>query len=307
MVHFKSLLNDVPQEELMLRTFEISEEMAAGATALFPSTVLLEFEKVFYPYALYKKKNYAGMKYEGDPNKPPKLDAKGLAMVRRDKASLLRSIQKDILTTMMRDKDSSVAIQTIENMLLLFVDNRLTVEDVVLSKSLKGTYKTDNHAHVQVVQKMKHRKAFDVPAVGDRVPFVTLQGNERLVCQRAEHSDYAEQHGLQLDRLYYLELFRKPMLQMVEPLPLDDVERMFDKAKSEIERQVMKNTSMVDFLEPQAGSCSTYKPQRRCQKGKSKKRSLQQTLFGLPVKKVKVITKKKKVESKTQALTLFLE
>jgi DNA polymerase elongation subunit (family B) len=318
MVHFKTLLSEVPKEELMRRTFQISEEMAAGATAMFPSTVLLEFEKVFFPYALYKKKMYAGMKYEGDPNKPPKLDAKGLEMVRRDKAALLRSVQKDILTTMMRDRDSSVARQILKNMLARFVENKIVVEDVVLSKSLKGTYKNENHAHVQVIKKMKSRQAFDVPAVGDRVPFVTLKANkgeERLlVCQRAEHPDYAEQHRLQLDRLYYLELFKKPILQMVEPLPIDNVKNMFQKAKSDIERQLMNNKSICDFLEVKQETTGKRKANseqnqktKKNEKTSKKRRAVQQTLLGSPAKEVQRKIKRKKVPQKTHSLNLFLE
>jgi hypothetical protein len=147
---------------------------------------------------------------------------------------------------------------------------------------------------------------------------VTLKANkgeERLlVCQRAEHPDYAEQHRLQLDRLYYLELFKKPILQMVEPLPIDNVKNMFQKAKSDIERQLMNNKSICDFLEVKQETTGKRKANseqnqktKKNEKTSKKRRAVQQTLLGSPAKEVQRKIKRKKVPQKTHSLNLFLE
>src|SRR4030042_2388812 len=67
--------------------FDLSKEAARRVTEYFAlhtldNTVVLAFEKLYWPYLLYRKKGYAAIKYE-HPSKGTK-DVKGLAEVRRD-------------------------------------------------------------------------------------------------------------------------------------------------------------------------------------------------------------------------------
>jgi len=43
------------------KAFRLAEEAAEKASKIFPSPILLEFEKVYYPYLLMNKKRYAGL------------------------------------------------------------------------------------------------------------------------------------------------------------------------------------------------------------------------------------------------------
>jgi hypothetical protein len=56
---------------------------AQVVTKHFKAPNELEFEKVYMPYILYSKKRYAGQMYTR-PDKPDKIDIKGLQVVRRD-------------------------------------------------------------------------------------------------------------------------------------------------------------------------------------------------------------------------------
>jgi DNA polymerase elongation subunit (family B) len=242
------LLQDVPPAEIMTRVFTVAEDMSKRASALFKAPNKLEFEKVYYPYLLIGKKNYVGMKYEGSPTKPPKMDAKGIEIVRRDKIAILRNTLKDILYLCLQQRDYEQAFGLLQAMVQRFVTGSLTVEDVVTSKSLKSAYKSDKQPQLIVVRKMVKRKAFGVPRVGDRVPFVILENAaEPNMSLRAEHPEYAKRHGLKLDRLYYLELVETALLRVLQYFPFSLV-GLFDQAKAELSRRLLNIVSVTRFL-----------------------------------------------------------
>ena len=243
------LLEGVPPEGIMNRVFEVAGEMSTRASALFKAPNKLEFEKVYYPYLLIGKKNYVGMKYEGNPSNPPKMDAKGIETVRRDKIAILRGTLKDILYKSLQQKDYDGAYGLLRDMVRKFVTGSITVEDVVTSKSLKSEYKSDMQPQLQVVRKMVARKAFGVPRVGDRVPFVILENSgEPNMSLRAEHPDYVKRHGLPLDRLYYLELVEKALVRVLYYLPMPSVEALFHQAKAELQRLKLRIHDVTLFL-----------------------------------------------------------
>ena len=78
-------------------TNERKEAMKLGKIAAdlisqqFVKPIKLEFEKVYHPYLLMNKKRYAGM-YWTNPEKPDKMDAKGIETVRRDNCGLVREV-----------------------------------------------------------------------------------------------------------------------------------------------------------------------------------------------------------------------
>lgn len=280
------------EEELMPRVFEVAEDMSRRASALFKAPNKLEFEKVYYPYLLIGKKNYVGMKYEGSPTKDPKMDAKGIEIVRRDKIAILRNTLKDILYLSLQKKQYDEAYKLLEEMVHKFVTGSLTVDDVVTSKSLKSEYKSDMQPQVQVVKKMIARKAFGVPRVGDRVPFVIIENSsEPNMSLRAEHPEYAKRHKLTLDRLYYLELVETALLRVLHHLPMPSLPQLFSQAKAELSRRVLHIYDVTMFCtvsDRPVIPCVTERPKR-----KAEEEYKQTTLTGLaPVKKAKKQTKK---------------
>ena len=64
------------------RALELGTVAAKVVTKHFKAPNELEFEKVYMPYILYSKKRYAGQMYTG-PEKPDKIDIKGLQVMRR--------------------------------------------------------------------------------------------------------------------------------------------------------------------------------------------------------------------------------
>jgi len=66
----------------------LGKEAADFVSQKFISPIKLEFEKIYHPYLLIAKKRYAGM-YWTNPDKPDKMDAKGIETVRRDNCGLV--------------------------------------------------------------------------------------------------------------------------------------------------------------------------------------------------------------------------
>lgn len=70
-------------------TMTLGREAAKYVTAHFVKPINLEFEKVYFPYLLISKKRYAGM-FWTRPDKPDKMDTKGIETVRRDNCPLVK-------------------------------------------------------------------------------------------------------------------------------------------------------------------------------------------------------------------------
>jgi DNA polymerase delta subunit 1 len=77
---------------------------------LFIKPIKLEFEKIYHPYLLMAKKRYAGM-YWTNPDKPDKMDAKGIETVRRDTCSLVGETVQGALDLLLDKFDQKGAIE----------------------------------------------------------------------------------------------------------------------------------------------------------------------------------------------------
>lgn len=232
--------------------FPLAEKAAAQATAIFPDAIVLEFEKIFFPYLLVKKKTYAGMKYEDDPAAPPRLDVKGLAVVRRDNCGLVRDVMRDILHKTMQDRNPMEAYAAVEEAVRMLMAGEVPLAKLQISNSLKNIESYTNTAQPQltVVRKMTERRAFDVPRSGDRVPYVILHDPKlHRVSDRAEHPDYMAEHPeLKLDLEYYLvNQLQRRLEVIVKLLPVPDIDRLFDDAVSRVRDAGIDQTMLLNM------------------------------------------------------------
>lgn len=233
-----SVMLQFPGVETVHQAFELAERVAQECSATFRDVVQLEFEKVYMPYLLIKKKHYAGIKYEGSPDDPPSLDAKGLALVRRDNCKLVRDTMREVLLQAMRNNNPMAAYEAVRRQVQRLVNREVGLEELQISNFLRKDLKSDNHPHVQVVKNMVARGSFGVPRVGDRVPYCVVEGKSDKLYERAEHPDYIVQAGLKVDLNYYLRNQLQQRLEKVlQPLPVPDEKRLFDEAAREIQRK----------------------------------------------------------------------
>ncbi len=228
--------------------FPMADRAASEATAMFPDAIVLEFEKIFFPYLLVKKKTYAGMKYEDTPAATPTLDVKGLAVVRRDNCELVRDVMRDILNLTMQDRNPMGAYAAVETAVADVMQGRVPLAKLQISNSLKNIESYTNTAQPQltVVRKMRERHAFDIPRSGDRVPYVICRDAKLPnVSDRAEHPAFVEEHGIPIDKEYYLVSQLQKRLEVITSLlPIPNIARMFERAvacvrDADIDQQVI--------------------------------------------------------------------
>lgn len=209
--------------------FKVAEDIAARITDHFPGCVELEFEKVYYPYMLFSKKRYAGLMYT-TPATPDYIDVKGIQIVRRDNAPVVKKVSQSILDAIMYDKSTEKAIDKARECILSVLQGKEPIESFIVSKTLRGSYANPNaQPHVIVARKIQERTGKVIQS-GVRVPYVFVVDDhiDQLISQRAEDPEYAVEHNVPLDYILYIDnqltspinallelLINNPMLQIL--------------------------------------------------------------------------------------------
>ena len=227
-----SVMVTVPNIGCIQDAFAWAPTAAQQATELFPKPMKLEFEKVSCPFLSIGKKTYAAMKYE-DVNTPGVVDVKGLAVVRRDTCAYIRTVLARVLDLVLRVNDLHAAYTYINEAVWKLARHQVDVDQFVTSSSYKApeSYVNKQQPQLTVVAKMEQRKAFDVPRIGDRVPYVVLAGSATKVSERAEDPVYARTHNLRLDMQYYLESLRTRLCVITDVLNYADLNVLFAEAE----------------------------------------------------------------------------
>jgi hypothetical protein len=219
------------------RAYQLAEEASAAITELLrtgavpgaskpllasaAAAVTLANEKVYTPYLLIQKKNYAAMKYTLKASRKPEegldafdceMDMKGIDAVRRDRTKLVKALSADILDAILIKCSLEAAIGALKGTLDRVVRQEAPIEWFVLSKSLKSRYPSENLPHVQAWRRMQARGDNDVPEIGTRMAYVvTIPAGPRStrklgpLYERTEHPDYVTLAKLSYDSKYYLE------------------------------------------------------------------------------------------------------
>lgn len=208
-------------------SWEQGERAAEECTKLFKAPNDLELEKVYYPFILYSKKRYAAKQWSKDYKSGKvtldKVDIKGLQMVRRDNAPYTRNSCKDILNLILESKDPKPAIALARERAQELKEGKVDLDQLVLSRKLAGSYKSNALPHVTVVEKMRKRAPGSEPRSGDRVPFVICKGgrNDKMF-EKAEDPTWVKEKGVPIDYQYYFtNQFQSPVSDLLEPLVHD--------------------------------------------------------------------------------------
>ncbi|SCU90495.1 LAMI_0E02322g1_1 [Lachancea mirantina] len=193
----------------------LGAEAAAYVSTLFKHPINLEFEKVYYPYLLINKKRYAGL-YWTKPEKPDKLDQKGLASVRRDSCPLVSIVMNKVLKMILIERNVDGALSFIRDTIAKILHNEADISKLIISKTLAPNY-TNPQPHALLAERMKKRDGVG-PNVGDRVDYVVIGGNDKLY-NRAEDPLYVLEKNIQIDSKYYLtNQLQNPIISIVAPI-----------------------------------------------------------------------------------------
>ena len=200
-------------------SWQLGEQAAEQCTKLFKAPNDLELEKVYCPYFLYSKKRYAAKMYEKKDGAVSfkKIDVKGLQVVRRDSCPFVRETLKGLLGQILESSDPRPVIETAREAARNLMQGQVPMEKLLMSKQLASEYKVPM-PHVAVRDKIRKRAPGSEPQQGDRVPFVIIKGPGKMY-EKAEDPVWVEEKGLTIDyRYYFLNQFKKPVLDLLEPL-----------------------------------------------------------------------------------------
>ena len=140
----------------------------------------LEYEKSFFPFILFSKKRYVGYLYEDDWNIVPKLKYMGIVLKRRDNANIVKIIYSGIITRLLEDKTIESAVKFLKEKLEELVIRNFPMEDLTITKTLRGYYKTpESIAHKVLADRMGERDPGNKPVSNDRIPYVYINVKEK--------------------------------------------------------------------------------------------------------------------------------
>ena len=203
----------------MAEHFKVAQRVADAISATFPEVIELEFEKAYWPYLLLSKKRYAGLMFV-TPDKHDKVDVKGLQLVRRDNAPIVKDVSTDILNRIMFDRSPEKAVEAARACVARVLNGEIPLEKFIISKALKANYvNPTSQPHVMVAQKIRQRRGYAVPQ-GERVPYVFVEDTlncDGLLSARAEDPAFVKEHSdeIKLDMLYYI---KNQMMSPIETL-----------------------------------------------------------------------------------------
>ena len=200
-------------------TIELAQEVGEVATKFLKKPHDLEYEKTFLPFCLLSKKRYVGILYELDPNKG-KRKSMGIVLKRRDNAPIVKDVYGGIIDILMKEKDIVKAIEFLQSCLQNIVDEKYGMEKLIITKSLRSTYKNpDQIAHKVLADRIAKRDPGNKPKSGDRIPYVYIVHPNKKAKQgeKIELPSYIleNKRTMKIDFAHYISnQIMKPVLQV---------------------------------------------------------------------------------------------
>ncbi len=203
----------------------IGRKIAETVTASLPEPMELVFEAFARRGIFLAKKRYALWVFEpiGDGWKD-RIKVRGMETVRRDWCGLTSKTLNTCLELVLKEGKAEEAVEHVRSVVLRLQNQDLSLdstllEDLTLTRRYTkspGSYK-NKQPHVQLIEKIKKRGG-QAPGVGDRVPFVIIQGiRSTLFVDRAEDPSYVLEKNMPLDTEYYVEKqILPPVLRIFE-------------------------------------------------------------------------------------------
>lgn len=105
----------------------------------------MEFEKVFQPFILLTKKRYIAQKFDNmkDPFQLKGLDAKGIALTRRDYCKMVKDCYRNVIDTIM-DTDDLDSVDKSINLFKSYIDKihnyKIEIDDIIISAQIGKEY-----------------------------------------------------------------------------------------------------------------------------------------------------------------------
>ncbi|ELA42387.1 uncharacterized protein VICG_00486 [Vittaforma corneae ATCC 50505] len=212
-------------EKDLEKVFEISKKVSQFVSDKFEKPISLEFEKVYSPYLLINKKRYAGLVYT-NPQKPDKIDTKGIETVRRDNCELVKTVIENCLNKILFEKNLEAAKNYVKDVVRDLYTDQIDLSQLVISKTFTKSNYTTKQAHTELAEKLRKR-GISV-GIGDRIPYVIVKGDKKMAAyEKSEDPVYVLENNLPIDKEYYIEQqLVKPVQRLFEPV-MENVSSLF--------------------------------------------------------------------------------
>jgi DNA polymerase elongation subunit (family B) len=211
-----SIFIQFPTKDLA-ESIELGKSAAEKITSLCRRPHKIEYEKTLYPFILFCRKRYVGMKYEDDVHKCKRMTM-GVALKRRDNAPIVKDVFGGALDILMEHRDIRKAQEFVKNMLVDILQNKIPLEKFIITKQLRDDYKNPGQiAHRVLADRMEERDAGNKPQVGDRLAYVYIKEKRDAKKQgeRIEQIDYVKEKNLAPDTEFYItNQVQKPVAQL---------------------------------------------------------------------------------------------
>jgi DNA polymerase elongation subunit (family B) len=249
------------QTKDLAESIELGKKAAERITSLCRRPYKIEYEKTFYPFLLFCRKRYVGMKYEEDIHKCKRMTM-GVALKRRDNAPIVKDVFGGALDILMEKRDVKAAQKFVQDMLISVMKNEIPVDKYIITKQLRDDYKNPGQiAHRVLADRMEERDAGNKPQVGDRLSYIYVANrhDEKKQGDRIEHIDYVKQHKLKPDVEFYItNQIQNPVAQMFA-LAIDQLEGY----KSKVNYTRMMNDYLAGGMDEEDATLAVLKQKEK--------------------------------------------
>lgn len=187
-------------------SIELGKKAAESITRQCRAAHKIEYEKTLFPFILFCRKRYVGMKYEDDVTKCKRMTM-GVALKRRDNAPIVKDVFGGALDILMEHRDIRKAQEFVKEILVEILQNKIPLEKYVITKQLRDDYKNPGQiAHRVLADRMEERDAGNKPQVGDRLAYIYIKEKRDAKKQgeRIEQIDYVKEKKLTPDTEFYI-------------------------------------------------------------------------------------------------------
>ena len=187
-------------------TIELAQEAGHLASSFLKAPHDLEYEKTFMPFCLLSKKRYVGMLYETDTEKCYRKEM-GIVLKRRDNAPIVKYVYGGIIDILMKEQNLQKAMNFLKTSLQNIVDQKIPVEKLIITKSLRSHYKNPGSiAHKVLADRITARDPGNKPGSGDRIPYVyvCVPNKKAKQSERIETPTFVFENRLKLDYSFYI-------------------------------------------------------------------------------------------------------
>lgn len=211
--------NQIYGKQALQSAIEIGKIVEKDIAKIMPYPQKLNYEKTLYPFIILSKKRYVGNLYEFDINKF-KQKSMGIVLKRRDNANIVKKIYGGIIDILLNKQDLYESIKFLNDELSDLVNGITSINDLIITKSLRGSYKDPTKiAHKVLADRIGSRDPGNKPMANDRIPYVYIKldniTKDTLQGDRIENPEYILQNKLTPDYLHYItNQIMKPVIQL---------------------------------------------------------------------------------------------